>query len=62
MKKTKTESLEIMSFNDQIPELPSLIELDELALEGVVGGVADCGTNCGTNCGSNGVIIIIVEN
>lgn len=61
MKKTKTETLEITSFNDRIPELPSLIELDELALEGVVGGSADCGTNCGTNCGSNGVIIIIVE-
>lgn len=61
MKKTKTDSLEITSFNDHIPELPSLIELDELALEGVVGGVADCGTNCGANCGTNVIIIVPVE-
>jgi hypothetical protein len=46
VQKIKTESPEIVSFNQSGPALPSLIELDELELESVVGG--SCGTNCGT--------------
>jgi hypothetical protein len=43
MEKTKlNESQEITSFNQSVPELPSLIELDDSLLELVTGG--GCGT------------------
>jgi hypothetical protein len=52
--KVKTETLEVVSFNNRVPDLQTLIELDELDLECVSGGRMDeCGTNCGVNCGVN---------
>ena len=54
MKKTDQQTTAIVSFNDKVLELPTLIELDDMDLEQVSGGIKqidDCGTNCGVNCG-----------
>lgn len=49
----KKDNNEIVSFNVTVPELPSLIELDEALLDEVTGGMVDtCGSRCGTRCTS----------
>ncbi len=52
------QSSEIHSFNDQIPSLPSLVELSDDDLACVAAGVdgTNCGTNCGVNCGVNAAV------
>jgi hypothetical protein len=56
-KSEQTQVQEITSFNTSVPDLPSLIELDELMLDQVSGGfqvqLDDCnGFSCNGYCGT----------
>ena len=51
MKKTEQQTTAIVSFNDEVLELPTLLELDDMDLEQVSGGTLlehppDCGSYC----------------
>jgi len=61
-------SSEIVSFNEQVPEVSALLDLDDSALDLVVGGLADggCGQlsscpnlTCIGKCGVNAKIDIL---
>jgi hypothetical protein len=47
---------EIVSFNEAVPELSTLLEIDGAELDRVVGGTADCPnlTSCGNYSDCNG--------
>jgi len=46
----KTESIEIVSFNEQIPEISALLDLDDSALDMVTGGLVDSGCGSLSSC------------
>jgi hypothetical protein len=52
VKPIKRESVEIVTFNNSLPDLPSLIEFGDGDLEAVNGGQMLCGNlvSCGTYC------------
>lgn len=55
MKKTDQETTGIVTFNDKVLDLPTLIELDEMDLEQVSGGGnrRDLETECWIDCWIN---------
>ena len=48
--KTYQQTNEIESFNREVPELSALIELDELDLEYIAGGMVASGCTKAKNC------------
>jgi len=46
----KTESIEIISFNEQVPEVSSLLDLEDDTLDMVVGCLVDGGCGSLTDC------------
>jgi len=50
MKNIKTNESEIISFNEQVPEVATLLDLDDSALDTVVGGLMDSGCDALSDC------------